>query len=123
MTLLKYQVKENISLQYQLEENVIVFLPESELRQALLNLLLNAIQSIGTGEGRVNLQVEHQANKLIIMIRDTGAAFPDTLLEQGIRPFASYKEKGTGLGLPMVQRFAKSYGGSLKLKNDSLGYA
>ncbi|BCG63553.1 MAG: two-component system, NtrC family, sensor kinase [Methyloprofundus sp.] len=123
MTLLKYQVKENISLQYQLEENITVFLPESELRQALLNLLLNAIQSIGTEEGRVNLKVEHQDSKLIIDISDTGAAFPDSLLEQGIRPFVSYKEKGTGLGLPMVQRFAKSFGGALELKNDSQGYA
>ena len=123
MTLLKYQVKENISLHYQLEENLTVFLPESELRQALLNLLLNAIQSIGTQVGSVNLKAEHQASKLIIEISDTGAAFPDSLLEQGIRPFVSHKEKGTGLGLPMVQRFAKSYGGSLELKNDSQGYA
>jgi signal transduction histidine kinase len=123
MTLLKYQVKENISLQYQLEKNLTVFLPESELRQALLNLLLNAIQSIGTEDGKVNLQVEHQANRLMIEISDTGAAFPESLLEQGIRPFTSHKEKGTGLGLPMVQRFARSHGGSLELKNDSQGYA
>ena len=123
MTLVNYQVKDNISLHYQVEENTRAFLPENELRQALLNLLLNAIQSIGIQEGSVNLQVKHQANKLIIEISDTGAAFPDELLEQGIRPFASYKEKGTGLGLPMVQRFAKSYGGTLELKNDSQGHA
>ncbi|SMG65715.1 protein containing ATP-binding region, ATPase-like domains [methanotrophic bacterial endosymbiont of Bathymodiolus sp.] len=123
MTLVNYQVKENISLQYQVEENTRAFLPENELRQALLNLLLNAIQSIGSQTGSVNLQAKLQDNKLIIKISDTGAAFPDALLEQGIRPFASYKDKGTGLGLPMVQRFAKSYGGTLELKNDSQGYA
>ncbi|MDQ7090487.1 MAG: ATP-binding protein [Methylococcales bacterium] len=123
ITLLNYQVKENISLHYQVEENTMAFLPENELRQALLNLLLNAIQSIGTEEGVVNLHVHRQDNKLMIIISDTGAAFPNLLLEQGIRPFASYKEKGTGLGLSMVQRFAKSYGGTLALKNDSHGYA
>ncbi|OQK17749.1 hypothetical protein AU255_07760 [Methyloprofundus sedimenti] len=123
MTLVNYQVTENISLHYQVEANTRAFLPENELRQALLNLLLNAIQSIGIQVGSVNLQVKHQANMLIIKISDTGAAFPDALLEQGIRPFASYKEKGTGLGLPMVQRFAKSYGGKLELKNDKQGYA
>ena len=123
MTLLKYQVKENISLQYQVEENTHVFLPENELRQALLNLLLNAIQSIGSQTGTVNLQVKYRFKKLIIKISDTGVAFPHSLLEQGIRPFASYKEKGTGLGLPMVQRFAKSYGGKLELRNDIQGHA
>jgi len=123
MNLLKYQVKENISLQHQVEENTYAFLPENELRQALLNLLFNAIQSIGTKTGEVNLQVTHLQNKLIIKISDTGDAFPQALLEQGIRPFASNKEKGTGLGLPMVQRFAKSYDGSLELRNDKQGYA
>jgi len=123
MTLVNYQVKENISLTYQVEDNVLIFLPENELRQALLNLLLNAIQSIGTQVGRVNLQVIQQVDKLMINITDTGAAFPESLLEQGIRPFASYKEKGTGLGLPMVQRFVKSYGGTLKLENTSVGHA
>ena len=123
ITLLKYQVKENISLRYQVEENTKVFLPESELRQALLNLLLNSIQSIGAQTGTVNLQVKHLQNKLIIEISDSGAGFPEFLLEQGIRPFASYKEQGTGLGLPMVQRFAKSQGGMLELNNDSQGHA
>lgn len=123
ITLLKYQVKENISLQFQLEGNIKVFLPESELRQALLNLLLNSIQSIGTQAGTVNLQIKHQNNKLIIEISDSGVGFPESLLEQGIRPFASYKEQGTGLGLPMVQRFAKSQGGMLQLNNDSQGHA
>jgi nitrogen fixation/metabolism regulation signal transduction histidine kinase len=62
--------------------------------------------------------VKQQGNDLIIRITDTGEPFPLTLLEQGIRPFASYKENGTGLGLPMVQRFAKAYGGKLEILND-----
>ncbi len=123
MTLLKYQVKENITLQYQVEEYARIFLPENELRQALLNLLFNAIQSIGAETGTVNLQVKQHGNNLIIKISDTGEAFPLSLLEQGIRPFASYKENGTGLGLPMVQRFAKSYDGKLELINDRQGHA
>jgi len=123
MTLLKYQVKENVNLQHQVEEDMTVFLPENELRQALLNLLFNAIQSIGSQTGTVNLIVKLQGNDLIIRITDTGEPFPLALLEQGIRPFASYKEKGTGLGLPMVQRFAKTYGGKLGILNDSKGHA
>jgi signal transduction histidine kinase len=123
MTLLKYQVKENVTLQYQVEEYMTIFLPENEFRQALLNLLFNAIQSIGSQIGTVNLKVKQQGNDLIIRISDTGEPFPLTLLEQGIRPFASYKENGTGLGLPMVQRFAKAYSGKLEIFNDREGHA
>lgn len=123
ITLIKYQVKQNITLQYQVEENMFVFLPENQLRQALLNLLLNAIQSIDNQIGIVNLKVKQQGNNLIIRITDTGEPFPLLLLEQGIRHFASYKENGTGLGLPMVQRFAKAYGGKLEILNDNEGHA
>ena len=119
----KYQVKENVTLQYHVEEDMTVFLPENELRQALLNLIFNAIQSIGSQKGTVNLKVKQQGNDLIIRITDTGEPFPLALLEQGIRPFASYKENGTGLGLPMVQRFAKAYGGKLGILNNREGHA
>ncbi len=123
MTLLKYQTQENIALQYQVENNLTVFLPENELRQALLNLLLNAIQSIGDQAGTVKLRVMRRKDWLFFKITDSGAAFPEELLEQGVRLFASYREHGTGLGLPMVQRFAKSHGGRLELQNDSRGHA
>ncbi len=123
ITLLRYQIKENISLKFQVDEKISVFLPECELRQALLNLLLNAIQSIGSRGGTVNLKAYPHQHMLVFEISDDGTGFPSSLLKQGIRPFASYKDQGTGLGLPMVQRFAKSHGGSLELRNNQQGHA
>ncbi len=122
-TLLRYQINESISLHYKLSRDTTVFLPENELRQALLNLLLNAIQAIGSNTGAVYLSALQQTSELVISINDTGSGFPRELLEQGIKPFASYKEQGTGLGLPMVQRFAKSQGGLLILSNNRQGHA
>ncbi len=123
LTLLKYQVKENITFDYHVNENFMVFLPENELRQTLLNLLLNSIQSIGKQQGKINLFARQHQKQIEIEICDTGSGFPEAFLQQGIRPFASYKEHGTGLGLPMVQRFAKSHGGMLKINNNSQGHA
>ncbi len=123
MTLLQYQAQENIALQHRVEESLHIFLPENELRQALLNLLLNAIQSIGDQAGTVDLHVCRRHDQVFFKITDSGSAFPEELLEQGVRPFASYREHGTGLGLPMVQRFAKAHGGKLELQNDSQGHA
>jgi signal transduction histidine kinase len=119
LTLLSYQVNKDIQLGFQLEpQNLVVFLPPSELRQALLNLFLNAIQSIGENLGKIHLTVYQQNDYLHFKLHDSGPGFPDSLLQQGIRPFASYKKHGTGLGLPMVRRFAKAHGGQLEISND-----
>lgn len=123
LTLLKYQVDENINLLYSISPDIHPMLPETEFRQALLNLLLNSIQELGKKGGTVELHIEPQQDKLLIEVHDTGPGFPQSLLEQGIRPFVSYHEHGTGLGLSMVQRFARSLGGYLTLKNDSQGHA
>lgn len=123
LTLLKYQVNENIKLIYSIPPNLQSLLPETEFRQALLNLLLNSAQELGKQGGTINLHINKLNGHVNVEVSDSGNGFPDTLLEQGIRPFASYKEQGTGLGLSMVLRFARSLGGQLSLKNDSQGHA
>jgi signal transduction histidine kinase len=123
ITLLRYQVKENVSLHFKVDENIHYLLPENELRQALLNLLINAIQSIGSKQGRVDVEAFHHNDQLVIKIRDTGEAFPQPLLDHGIRPFISYKDNGTGLGLLMVKRFVETHEGKLEFINDESGYA
>lgn len=123
LTLLKYQVHENIKLIYSIPPNLQYMLPETEFRQALLNLLLNSAQGLGKQGGTINLTIDRQVDSLKVEVCDSGQGFPDALLEQGVRPFASYREHGTGLGLSMVLRFARSLGGQLSLKNDSLGHA
>jgi two-component system, NtrC family, sensor kinase len=123
LTLLKYQVNENIKLIYSIPPKIQSFLPETEFRQALLNLLLNSVQELGQQGGTVQLTIQNETDKLAIEVCDSGKGFPKPLLEQGVRPFASYHEHGTGLGLAMVQRFARSLGGQLNLKNDSAGHA
>ncbi|ESS71890.1 histidine kinase [Methyloglobulus morosus KoM1] len=123
LTLLKYQVHENIKLIYSIPPNLQSLLPETEFRQALLNLLLNSAQELGKQGGTINLTINKQADSLKVEVYDSGQGFPENLLEQGVRPFASYREHGTGLGLSMVLRFARSLGGQLSLKNDSQGHA
>jgi signal transduction histidine kinase len=123
IALVKYQVKDNITLHFNVDKNIHYLLPENEFRQALLNLLINAIQSIGNKNGRVDVDVYHLNSQLVIKVRDTGEPLPQSLLDHGVRPFISYKENGTGLGLPMVKRFVEAYEGKLELMNDESGYA
>lgn len=123
LTLLKYQVNENIRLIYSIPPSLQFNLPETEFRQALLNLLLNSVQELGKQGGTISLLINKLNENLEIEVSDSGNGFPEAMLKQGVRPFASYHEHGTGLGLSMVLRFARSLGGQLKLNNDTQGHA
>lgn len=123
MTLMKYQVNENIQLSYAVPKGLLAVVPETEFRQALLNLLLNSVQALGKQGGKIDLKIMPQDTFLNIEVTDTGPGFPQVMLAQGVRPFASYHDQGTGLGLAMVQRFVRSLNGQLKLKNTTDNHA
>jgi signal transduction histidine kinase len=117
VTLIRYQISPAISLEIRADTELTVHLPESMLRQALLNLLLNAADAIGEHGGTCLLTVSTHEQALVISVSDDGKGFSQEMLEYGIRPFRSGHQRGTGLGLAMVQRFVKSIGGNLKLSN------
>jgi signal transduction histidine kinase len=116
-TLARYQINPAIELEVKPHADLMVHLPESMVRQALLNLLLNAADAIGQQSGKISLSMISNAQELIINVSDNGIGFPQEMLEYGIRPFRSSRQRGTGIGLAMVQRFVKSIGGRLKLSN------
>lgn len=122
-TLLKYQVDTNVALDFEIKTDLKPVLPENELRHALLNLLLNAIQELAGQGGAITVKVCNRDHNLCIEVRDTGPGFPESLLNQGIKPFVTTHEQGTGLGLSMVQRFTRTHNGQLTLSNDEHGHA
>lgn len=117
LTLTRYQIAETTTLSYDMPEPLRVHLPESGLRQALLNLILNAAEILEDNNGHINIQVHSKANAINITVSDNGPGFCPDMLNYGIRPFRTSRQRGTGLGLAMVQRFAKDLGGSIKLAN------
>ena len=123
ITLLSYQVKDDICFNLSAEPDSLATLPETEFRQVLLNLLQNAVQAIGDKPGNIDIVITRAEQALKITVRDSGGGFNAELLQQGIRPFVSLKEKGSGLGLVMVQRFARDQRGSLAISNEPAGHA
>jgi len=89
------------------------------LRQATQNLLLNACQAVGTG-GRVGLFAyvvgNHQKVVKIICL-DDGVGVSEELREKIFYPFTTTKEKGTGLGLPLVKKVVLLHGGTIEVKS------
>ena len=94
-----------------------VHLPESGIRQALLNLILNAADALNGQAGVVRIKARHETHHLRIDVFDNGPGFSQDMLNYGIRPFRTSRQDGTGLGLAMVQRFVKDVGGKIKLSN------
>lgn len=83
---------------------------ERQLRQALFNLLLNAIQALDTG-GRIEVVVERRgAGEASIDIRDNGPGVPPERREEIFKPYVTSQKNGTGLGLAVVQQIVLAHG-------------
>lgn len=116
LALARYQVPPGVVFEQDIPDDLRCRLPENQLRQALLNLALNAAQVMeGGGTARVSAHLD--AGELAISVSDAGPGFPETMLRGGVRPFASSRPGGTGLGLASVRRLALDLGGTLQLDN------
>ena len=115
LTLVRYQVPPTITLQSRVPEGLACMLPRDRVRQALLNLILNSVQALGGSPGRIEVDADLHTGRLELSVNDDGPGFPPTLLRGGVRPFATSREAGTGLGLAMVRRVAVDLGGELQL--------
>jgi two-component system sensor histidine kinase HydH len=86
-----------------------------QLRQVLLNILINSVQAITTGEGRIfiNAYYEQEAEMVHICIQDTGIGIPPENLDKIFNPFFTTKPQGTGLGLAVAHRLVESWDGKI----------
>lgn len=117
VALTRYQLPPQITLESHVDQGLTCRLPQDRLRQVLLNLILNAAAALEGRAGTITLDATVTDHTLRITVSDDGPGFPPELLENGIRPFYSTREHGTGLGLAMVRRFARDLGGSVELAN------
>jgi signal transduction histidine kinase len=82
----------------------------SALRDALSNLLLNALQATPPG-GRVELIAVRSDGELVISVQDSGSGVPIDLRERIWEPFFTTRQRGTGLGLAIVRKRVQEVGG------------
>lgn len=93
-----------------------------QIRQVLLNLLLNALDSLPDG-GEVQLEIEPPASApdgslwTTLRVVDSGAGLPMAILDRIFEPFVTTKETGTGLGLSVCQRIIAAHGGEIMAGN------
>jgi CheY-like chemotaxis protein/anti-sigma regulatory factor (Ser/Thr protein kinase) len=89
---------------------------ESELRDALTNLILNAVDAMGEG-GTLTLRSRvHERGKVCIEVIDTGAGMDESTRQRCLEPFFTTKgERGTGLGLAMVYGMVERHFGEIEV--------
>ena len=97
-----------------------VRLDERRLREALVNLLSNAVQA---SKHRVEVRLRRDEGDCRIHIDDDGPGIPPGRREEIFEFFFTTKETGTGLGLPLAHRVAEEHGGSLEVAEAPLGGA
>lgn len=87
----------------------------NQIRQVLHNLLQNAMDA-SPARGTVSIQTSFDVpNKTIcIEVRDEGHGIGEDQLEQVFKPYFTTKSKGTGLGLPIVQKIVQDHDGSIR---------
>ncbi len=91
-----------------------------QVRQALLNLLRNALEATPAG-GRVDVSVRSAGGAAQIVVSDSGAGIPHAVLARLFRPFGSTKPGGTGLGLAVARSLVERNGGSLGIESSAAG--
>ncbi len=92
-----------------------------QVRQALTNVIQNAIDALeegGTGDGRVTVSIlpDSVRNQVAVVVNDNGPGFPrDEDLNRLLEPYVTHKTKGTGLGLAIVKKIMDDHKGRIIL--------
>ncbi|QIH10491.1 MULTISPECIES: ATP-binding protein [unclassified Pseudomonas] len=84
-----------------------------QLKQACLNLILNAIDAMPEG-GRLTLGIAQEDDETVISVSDTGQGIEPDMLERIFTPFVTTKASGTGLGLAKVFSIMESHDGRIE---------
>jgi signal transduction histidine kinase len=112
---------------------IVASVDEGLLKQALLNLMLNAVQAMnesrtrsapadasrqGSSRGELIVRLETVGDEACIHVIDTGPGISPDKIEDIFRPYVSLRSGGTGLGLPTARRIVQEHGGRLTVHSD-----
>ncbi len=117
---IKYSFEgKDINIDKQIRGSDFIILGDTfQLKDAFINLFINAIQSIKI-KGNISIVLEKNEYEIKFSITDTGSGIPEKDLPNIFKPFYSTKDygKGTGLGLAITNKVIKEHGGSISVRS------
>jgi two-component system sensor histidine kinase HydH len=112
----------NINIQMHISDLSKVPLDANQMTQAILNLLLNALQAVKNG-GRIEVGAALNTSDLLLKmwVEDDGSGISADQKEKIFDPFFTTQEKGTGLGLAIVHKIVENHNGEINLESPPVG--
>jgi signal transduction histidine kinase len=98
------------------DRNLALYADARKLRQALLNLVLNAIQA-SPRDATVSVSVVGECERALITVHDDGIGMTPEVLERIRKPYFTTKEGGTGLGVAVARGLVEQHGGQIEFRS------
>lgn len=115
-----YACSLNVQMESKLGQTVDFLMDENEIRQLVLNLTRNGIDSMPSG-GILTISTYMENKHVVLSVRDQGTGIDPSLLDQLGTPFLTTKEEGTGLGLAICYSIAGRHNAHIDVKTGSQG--
>jgi signal transduction histidine kinase len=90
-------------------------LDSEKIAQAVLNLVLNALEAM-PGGGELNVRTAVENGHLLVVVRDTGPGIPPEIQDHIFHPYFSTKDRGTGIGLTLAEKLVRQHRGHLDFR-------
>lgn len=94
-----------------------ILIDQIKMRQALLNLLRNARESITCPHGKISVCLKNTEHGICISIKDNGCGITSEQQKTIFSPFVTYKSGGTGLGLAITRQIIEAHGGHIEVSS------
>ncbi len=114
--IIRHKINLNTSFE---NKNILINVDPQQIKQALLNIFLNAIEAMSNG-GTLTIDSRFRGNDhgIIITITDTGCGINPKDLSHIFDPFFSKKDHGTGLGLSITHEIIKNHNGRILAESE-----
>jgi signal transduction histidine kinase len=99
-------------------EPIVVRADAEQVRQALLNLLLNGMQAMPEG-GAMRVRLRREQGFAVVEVADEGEGIPPELLPRIFELYFTTKPRGSGIGLAMTYRILQMHGGALEVRSNT----
>jgi DNA-binding response OmpR family regulator len=122
LTILGHRLRDRIAVETNIEQPDLLDCFPSLLNQALMNLVVNAIDAVAEN-GKIVIDGGSRGGLYLLRVADNGSGIPEALRERIFDPFFTTKAvgKGTGLGLSITYSIIKKHGGILELRERAGG--
>ncbi|MFL6305523.1 MAG: sensor histidine kinase [Candidatus Sulfotelmatobacter sp.] len=106
--------QKGVKFELQVPDTLLATADAGQLQQALMNLVLNAVDA-SPAQGTILLRARPQNHTVLIEVENAGSPIPDAIRTRLFEPFFTTKPRGTGLGLAIARNIARAQGGDLRL--------